>query len=101
MIVPDNNTLGAFIIYSQPSAQEERTKELGRSHMLEPDTMSRPSFTTPCAECGDVVIAPEQSEHVSERYIRHLWSCEACGYEFETAVLPAGERSVSRVIGPL
>jgi len=54
--------------------------------MLEPDIIARPSFTTPCADCGDVVIAPEQSEHVSERYIRHLWSCEACGYQFETAV---------------
>jgi len=52
--------------------------------MLETDTM-RPSFTTPCADCGDVLIAPEWSEHVSERYIRHLWSCEACGHDFETA----------------
>ena len=58
--------------------------------MLETDTIARPSFTTPCAECGDVVIAPEQSEHVSERYIRHLWSCEACGYEFETAACLSG-----------
>jgi hypothetical protein len=40
----------------------------------------------PCAQCGDVLIAPEWSEHVSERCVRHLWSCQACGYEFETAV---------------
>jgi hypothetical protein len=53
--------------------------------MLETDTIARPSFTTRCAQCGDVLIAPEWSEHVSERYIRHLWSCEACGHDFETA----------------
>jgi hypothetical protein len=59
--------------------------------MLESDTIARPSFTTPCAQCGDDLIVPEWSEHVSERYIRHLWSCEACGHEFETAVyLQAG-----------
>jgi len=26
------------------------------------------------------------AEHVSERCVRHVWSCEACGYEFETSV---------------
>jgi hypothetical protein len=54
--------------------------------MLEYDTTARSSYTAPCAQCGDDLIAPEWSEHVSERYIRHLWSCEACGHEFETAV---------------
>ena len=54
--------------------------------MLESDTMARPSFTAPCSQCGDDVIAPEWSEHVSEHHIRHLWSCEACGFAFETAV---------------
>ncbi len=58
--------------------------------MLESDTIAPPSPTTSCAQCGDTLIAPEWSEHVDERCIRHLWSCEACGYEFETAVyLPA------------
>jgi hypothetical protein len=40
----------------------------------------------PCAQCGDALIAPIWSEHVSEHCVRHVWSCEACGYEFETAV---------------
>ena len=39
-----------------------------------------------CAQCGDALVAPEWSEHISERCIRHVWACEACGYEFETAV---------------
>jgi transcription elongation factor Elf1 len=32
------------------------------------------------------LIAPIWSEHVSDRCVRHVWSCEACGYEFETSV---------------
>ena len=33
---------------------------------------------------------PDWSEHVSERCVRHVWSCDACNYEFETSVyLPA------------
>ena len=38
------------------------------------------------AQCGDALVAPEWSEHVNERCVRHLWSCEACGYEFETSI---------------
>jgi hypothetical protein len=26
-----------------------------------------------CAPCGDVLVAPKCSEHVSERSVRHLW----------------------------
>jgi ribosomal protein L37AE/L43A len=44
------------------------------------------SHLFPCAQCGDALVAPEWSEHVSERCVRHVWSCEACGYEFETAI---------------
>jgi transcription elongation factor Elf1 len=40
----------------------------------------------PCAQCGKTLIAPTWSEHVSDRCVRHVWSCEACGYEFETSV---------------
>lgn len=41
----------------------------------------------PCTQCGEAVLAPELSEHVSERCVRHLWACESCGYAFETTVL--------------
>ena len=51
-----------------------KVTESGRAHLL------------PCAQCGDALVAPEWSEHVSERCVRHLWSCEACGYEFEAAI---------------
>jgi hypothetical protein len=39
-----------------------------------------------CLQCGDRLLAPEWSEHVSDRCIRHLWACDACGYAFETSV---------------
>ena len=39
-----------------------------------------------CAQCGDTLFAPAWSEYVKERCVRHLWSCDACGYSFETTV---------------
>jgi uncharacterized protein with PIN domain len=39
-----------------------------------------------CAQCGDTLLAPDRSEHVNERYVHHLWTCERCGYQFETIV---------------
>jgi len=39
-----------------------------------------------CPQCGDTVLAPEISEHLSPRHVRHTWSCDACGYGFETLV---------------
>jgi hypothetical protein len=39
-----------------------------------------------CAQCGAVLIAPEWSEHFPDNRIRNVWSCEACGYEFENTV---------------
>ena len=39
-----------------------------------------------CAQCAAKIVAPEWSEHVSDRCVRHLWACEACGYQFETSV---------------
>jgi ribosomal protein S27AE len=39
-----------------------------------------------CAQCGELMFMPEWSEHLSERRVRHLWSCDACGYRFETVV---------------
>ena len=45
---------------------------------------SRP--IVPCAQCGDMLLAPEWSEHLDDCRIRHLWGCTACGYQFETLV---------------
>ena len=39
-----------------------------------------------CPQCSGWLLTPDWSEHLSERCVRHACSCEACGYEFETAV---------------
>jgi hypothetical protein len=29
------------------------------------------------------IVAPEWSEYVGKRKVRHFWSCENCGHEIE------------------
>jgi transcription elongation factor Elf1 len=41
---------------------------------------------TQCAQCGDNILAPEWSEYLDDRRVRHLWACDSCGYAFETQV---------------
>ena len=55
-----------------------------RSRNVRPFHQSRPIM--PCAQCGDVLFAPEWSEYLDERSVRHLWSCDTCDYSFETLV---------------
>ena len=45
-----------------------------------------PRPIVPCAQCGDMLLAPQWSEHLDDCHIRHLWCCTACGYQFETLV---------------
>ncbi len=53
---------------------------------------SRP--VTECAQCGKRLFAPEWSEPLDERRIRHLWCCDACDYEFETVIRFPARRPV-------
>lgn len=39
-----------------------------------------------CPQCSEWLLAPDWSEFINERRVRHTWSCEACGYAFETDV---------------
>ena len=39
-----------------------------------------------CPQCGGELIAPTKSEHLSDHYVRNVWSCEACGYQFEDTI---------------
>jgi DNA-directed RNA polymerase subunit RPC12/RpoP len=39
-----------------------------------------------CAQCGAELIASDWSEHLSEQRVRNVWSCKACGYQFEDMV---------------
>ena len=65
-----------------------------RLHTTTPDATPRPGYYAMphCPHCDDTVVAPEMSKHVSERRIRHFWSCDTCGHRFETAVDLAGLR---------
>jgi predicted RNA-binding Zn-ribbon protein involved in translation (DUF1610 family) len=50
-----------------------------------------------CPNCSAYIIAATWSKRVSERYVRNGWSCEACGFEFETAAhLPVRSIKASR-----
>jgi transcription elongation factor Elf1 len=53
-----------------------------------PDGMVQPKrpVGVECAQCGAQLLAPDWSEYVQERRLRHLWSCEPCGYSFETTI---------------
>jgi len=42
------------------------------------------SYGIACVHCNDRLIAPNWSEFVSEFHVRHFWSCENCGRQFET-----------------
>jgi Zn finger protein HypA/HybF involved in hydrogenase expression len=50
------------------------------------DFIARARPKVECAQCGTLLNRPEWSEHISDREIRHLWACPACGYSFETHV---------------
>jgi ribosomal protein L37AE/L43A len=39
-----------------------------------------------CAQCGAALSEPAWSEHFPDHRIRNVWSCVACGYEFEDTV---------------
>jgi RNase P subunit RPR2 len=45
-----------------------------------------PRLSNYCAQCGEVMFMPEWSEYLSEHRVRHLWTCDSCGYRFETVV---------------
>jgi hypothetical protein len=49
-------------------------------------TTSYARLTNRCAQCGEVMFMPEWSEYLNERRVRHLWTCDTCGYRFETVV---------------
>jgi len=39
-----------------------------------------------CPDCGGRMVAPELTEFVAAREIRHHWLCDICGHAFCTAL---------------
>jgi ribosomal protein L37AE/L43A len=46
-----------------------------------------------CPQCNAWLLAPDWSEYLNERCVRHTWSCEKCSYQFETSVFFAAALS--------
>jgi hypothetical protein len=42
-------------------------------------------YRVECVRCNDNLIAPHRSKFVTERHVRHSWSCDSCGHRFETS----------------
>lgn len=49
-----------------------------------------------CPQCSAWLLAPDWSEHINDRRVRHTWSCDICSYGFETTVFfPAREKAAA------
>ena len=58
--------------------------------MMTTASTRRPNSGMTCAQCGELMIAPEWSEYDDARHVHNLWSCTKCGCLFETeALVPA------------
>lgn len=64
-----------------------------RASSLDPQTPREQRFVRAqrcggsfCPKCNEMLLAPTISEYVSEALVRHLWSCDECGHEFQAAV---------------
>ena len=44
---------------------------------------TRTIYGIDCVQCGDDLIAPEASECIGERHVRHFWHCTSCGSRSE------------------
>lgn len=42
----------------------------------------RPVRLPSCPQCGDMLLAPLLSLHVSPRLVHNHWVCESCGHTF-------------------
>jgi ribosomal protein L37AE/L43A len=62
-------------------------------HTITDNALRKP---LPCAQCGEQLIAARWSEHLTERCIRHVWECDVCGYQFETAVYVGADTAAER-----
>jgi hypothetical protein len=55
----------------------------------------RSLFGVTCVRRGNDLIAPENSKHLEDRRIRHLWRCPKCGVRFEVFLrFPAEAKSI-------
>ena len=41
-----------------------------------------------CPRCTGHLFAPGWTAHGERRFVQQVWSCDVCGYQFETADFP-------------
>jgi ribosomal protein L37AE/L43A len=67
-------------LHSQTRNSEKHATEF---NMATNASTARSVYGMTCDQCGNGLIAPELSECVSERHVRHLWRCTNCNAQFE------------------
>jgi primosomal protein N' len=73
------------IIMMLLSFQAKKKQNIGRSIMVVTSTKNQSPYGIECIRCNEILIAPACSKYVSPRHVRHAWSCERCGHQFETS----------------
>jgi RNase P subunit RPR2 len=74
-------------LHSQTRNSKKHAREV---NMATNGSTARSVYGMTCVQCGNCLIAPELSECVSERHVRHLWRCTNCGCQSEmSAYFPA------------
>jgi hypothetical protein len=58
---------------------------------------ARTLYGLDCVQCGDDMIAPETSEYIGERRVRHFWHCTACGCRAEETAFFCAEAGAQRL----
>ena len=62
----------------------------------------RSLFGVNCVRCSNELIAPEKSEYLDDRAIRHRWHCCKCGVRFQSfARFPAKSKSVKDFVAQM
>jgi hypothetical protein len=74
------------------SGNKNEPKEVTMTRMA---STRRSDYWMACVRCGDMLVAPERSEYVSDGQVRNLWRCSECSCSFEISVLlPKAAQSV-------
>ena len=78
-------SINTWLMRCAERAVASETRVEGKSWQWRKRPVNRISVNQ-CAQCGADLIAAEWSEQVTDCCVRNVWSCEACGYQFEDTV---------------
>ncbi len=84
LLRPKNGS--TLTIGSGKTLRSEESVMMAHAALQNDDRMPRRFVCPRCPRCNDMLFAAAASEHVSDKQIRHTWSCDSCGHEFATSV---------------